>query len=125
MNARRLSPLLCLLVAGVLVGPAHADGRGQARGASPPSRGAEQAARPQRLAPPPRSGARNDALADSVRRVQSRTGGQVLSAERVPYDGRDINRVKVVDDRGRVRVYMDDPSTRLRQLSRPTRGNDD
>ena len=33
----------------------------------------------------------------------------MLSAERVQYDGRDINRIKVMDDRGRVRVYMDDP----------------
>ena len=26
------------------------------------------------------------------------------------YDGRDLNRVKLVDDRGRVRVYWDDPA---------------
>lgn len=71
-----------------------------------------------------RSG-RHDALADSVRRVQSRTGGQVLSAERIPFEGRDINRVKVVDDSGRVRVYMDDPSSRPRRPPRPTRGDDD
>lgn len=51
----------------------------------------------------------NDALSDSVRRVQRDTRGQILSAERVPYDGRSINRIKVVDDRGRVRVYVDDP----------------
>lgn len=50
------------------------------------------------------------ALSDAVRRVERRTGGQVLSAERVPYDGRDVNRVKVVDSSGRVRVYMDDPA---------------
>ncbi len=64
-----------------------------------------------------------DALSDAVRRVERRTRGQVLSAERVPYDGRDINRIKVVDERGRVRVYMDDPQ----QPSRvpPTRGDDD
>jgi hypothetical protein len=36
----------------------------------------------------------------------------VLSAEHVQYDGRDVNRVKIVDDRGRVRVYWDDPATR-------------
>ncbi|NLA67837.1 MAG: hypothetical protein GX856_06270 [Gammaproteobacteria bacterium] len=68
---------------------------------------------------------RQDALADSVRRVQSRTGGQVLSAERVPFEGRDINRVKVVDERGRVRVYMDDPTSRPRRPPRPTRSDDD
>ncbi|MBJ6978890.1 hypothetical protein JG616_06060 [Luteimonas sp. MC1782] len=77
------------------------------------------------LPPPAQRSARRDALSDSVRRVQSRTGGQVLSAERVPFDGRDINRVKVVDDRGRVRVYMDDPDARPRRAARPTRGDDD
>lgn len=48
-------------------------------------------------------------LSDAVRRVQRETGGRILGAERVPYDGRAINRVKYMDDRGRVR-YMDDPS---------------
>ena len=52
------------------------------------------------------------ALSEAVRRVERRTGGQVLSAERVPFDGRDINRIKVVDTDGRVRVYLDDPSGR-------------
>jgi hypothetical protein len=33
----------------------------------------------------------------------------VLSAERVPFDGRDVNRIKTVDEHGRVRVFMDDP----------------
>lgn len=50
------------------------------------------------------------ALSDAVRRVERQTGGQVLSAERVPYDGRDVNRVKIVDPSGRVQVYIDDPS---------------
>jgi hypothetical protein len=65
-------------------------------------------------------------LSDSVRRVERRTGGQVLSAERVPYDGRDVNRVKVVDSSGRVRIYMDDPQTRDRpQQENRTRRDDD
>lgn len=51
------------------------------------------------------------ALSDAVRRAERATRGQVLSAERVQFDGRDVNRVKVVDDRGRVRVYWDDPQT--------------
>jgi hypothetical protein len=46
----------------------------------------------------------------------------------VPYDGRNLNRIKVVDDRGRVRVYMDDPQhpekTDAPDLP-PTRGDDD
>jgi len=69
-----------------------------------------------------------DALSDSVRRVEQRTRGQVLSAERVPYDGRNLNRIKVVDERGRVRVYMDDPQQATRQdqgSGTPTRDNDD
>lgn len=78
-----------------------------------------------RAAPPqePRSGTepqrdvmpqRNpSSLSDSVRRAQRETGGQILGAERVQYDGREINRVKVMDDRGRVR-YMDDDPQRSR-----------
>lgn len=48
-------------------------------------------------------------LSDAIRRVQRTTGGQILGAEQVPFDGRNINRVKYMDDRGRVR-YMDDPA---------------
>ena len=53
----------------------------------------------------------SDALSDSVRRIERSNRGQVLSAERVPYDGRDVNRIKTVDSHGRVRVYMDDPQS--------------
>ena len=60
-----------------------------------------------------------NALSDSVRRIERRTRGQVLSAERVPYEGRDLNRIKVIDENGRVRVFMDDPA------QPPTRGDDD
>lgn len=48
-------------------------------------------------------------LAESVRRVERATGGQILSAERVPFDGRDMNRIKVVDSTGRVRVITEEP----------------
>ncbi|MGY1458350.1 hypothetical protein ACW5F0_06855 [Luteimonas sp. A534] len=134
MTACRLFTALCLLAAFTHVGVAQADeGRRQGRGAGAQApRVAEQAPRPPQAAPRvrapearPSRGSRQDALADSVRRVQSRTGGQVLSAERVPFEGRDINRVKVVDERGRVRVYMDDPASRPRRPPRPTRGDDD
>lgn len=64
------------------------------------------------------------ALSAAVRRVERRTGGQVLSAERVPYDGRDINRIKVVDASGRVRVYVDDPRVRAPQGTVRTRDDD-
>lgn len=69
----------------------------------------------------------DDALSDSVRRVERSTRSQVLSAERVPFDGRDVNRIKTVDDRGRVRIFMDDPSavSPRRPPDPPTRGNDD
>lgn len=60
-----------------------------------------------RGAPPPRADDRT--LSDSVRRIERDSRGEVLSAERVPFDGREMHRVKVLDDRGRVRVYMDDP----------------
>lgn len=64
------------------------------------------------------------ALADAVRRVERATRGEVLSAERVPFDGRDVSRVKVVDASGRVRVYMDDPSARREPSPNRTRRND-
>ena len=48
-------------------------------------------------------------LSDAVRRAQRETGGQVLGAERIQFDGRDINRVKVMDGRGRVRYMDEDP----------------
>jgi hypothetical protein len=74
------------------------------------------------LAGPQAQGRGNDdrrghsSLSDAVRRVERNTGGEVLSAERVPYDGREMHRVKVLDDQGRVRVFMQDP--------RPGRGPD-
>ena len=81
---------------------------------------------PPRNDPPARQGpplrARNDdsSLSDAVRRAQRETGGQVLGAERIQFDGRDINRVKVMDDRGRVRYMDDDPQrTRASQPQRP------
>ena len=76
----------------------------------------EQASRPDRAT-----------LSDAVRRVERNTRGEVLSAERVQYDGRDMHRVKVVDDQGRVRVFMQDPErgatrdSRARQEPRPPR----
>ena len=80
-------------------------------------------------------------LSDAVRRIERDTRGEVLSAERVQYDGRDMHRVKVVDDAGRVRVFMQDPTQRdgnagsnrnsgndarsPERRKRPTRGDDD
>jgi hypothetical protein len=69
-----------------------------------------------------------EGLADSVRRAER--SGQVLSAEQVQYDGRDVNRVKIVDDKGRVRVYWDDPAAKpqnppnpqQRRANKPSKG---
>lgn len=63
-------------------------------------------------------------LSDAVRRVERNTRGEVLSAERIQFDGRDMHRVKVVDDQGRVRVFMQDPARRDRP-SPPRPQNDD
>jgi hypothetical protein len=70
----------------------------------------------------PERGQGRDELSDSVRRVERDTRGRVLSAERVPYDGRNVNRIKVVDPTGRVRVIMDDPG---QQPSPPPARDDD
>ena len=66
-----------------------------------------------------------DALSDAVRRIERSNRGQVLSAERMQSDGRDINRIKVVDDRGRVRIYTDEPQQQRRRGPPPTRRDDD
>lgn len=59
--------------------------------------------------PEPARPQRDDSVSDAVRRIERANRGQVLSAERMQYDGRDVTRIKVVDDEGRVRIYMDDP----------------
>ncbi|WP_428992231.1 hypothetical protein [Pseudoxanthomonas suwonensis] len=60
-------------------------------------------------------------MSDAIRHVQRATGGQILSAEQVPFEGRNITRVKYMDERGRVR-YMDAPGTSER---RPRRADND
>ena len=97
--SRRLHPLL--LLAAMLAGagaPAWAQSL-----PLPQPRVPAQGPNPPRAHDPHQRG-----LSDAVRRAQR--AGQVLSAEHVQYDGRDVNRVKIVDDRGRVRVYWDDPA---------------
>lgn len=106
LTAPRLlsAALLATLMAGSLmvggISPAQAQDPGQR---PPPSdRG------PPRM-PEQRTRGQED-LSDSVRRYgRENRGGRVLSAERMQSDGRDLNRIKMVDDRGRVRVYVDDP----------------
>jgi len=86
---------------------------------------AQQGKRQQEDRPPepPRSN-QNDSLSDAVRRIERANRGQVLSAERMQYDGRDVTRIKVVDDEGRVRIYMDDPQPAA-EPRRPQRRDDE
>jgi hypothetical protein len=108
-------PLLLCLVAACLAGasawasaapPAHGRGQGAPR-ATPAVNG-------------------DDGLSDSVRRVERSTRSQVLSAERIPFDGRNVNRIKTIDANGRVRIFMDDPrNSPAPDRNPPTRGNDD
>ena len=123
--------LASLFLAAALVVPAgdaaaqraggQGQGQGQERGASRDmNRGAPRAERS--TEDRHHRGEDQRALSDAVRRVERSTGGQVLSAERVPFDGRDVSRVKVVDSSGRVRVYMDDPQSRGDHAR--TRGDD-
>ena len=78
-------------------------------------------------APPRERGVpRNDdrghrnSMSDSVRRVRSESGNQVLSVERMQYDGRDVTRVKYIDERGRVRT-QDDMGPSRRDVDSPVR----
>ena len=117
MTRLRFPPAALLasaILAALPLAAAHAQQAPRERGKD------EQAARAERAT-----------LSDAVRRVERTTRGEVLSAERVQYDGRDMHRVKVVDDHGRVRVFMQDPERRAdspppppRQAARPTRDDD-
>jgi len=83
----------------------------------PPPPRRDAAPEPQRpfTGPPPGQDPRS--ISEAVRRVQRTTGGQILGAEQVPFEGRNITRVKYMDDRGRVR-YMDDPGANERRAPR-------
>ncbi len=77
-------------------------------------------------------------LPESVRRVERQTGGEVLRAEPMQRDGREVYRVKVLTSDGRVRVIQDDPQrndqsdreqrsdepSRARQRANDASGND-
>ena len=65
---------------------------------------------PPQREPPAQSRERDDGgLRDSVRRVERQTGGEVLRAEPMQRDGREVYRLKVLTADGRVRVMQDDP----------------
>jgi hypothetical protein len=63
---------------------------------------------------------RNGDLQSSVRRVQRETGGQVLRAQPIVRDGREMYRVKVLTPEGRIRVYEDDSSFQRRGYRDPS-----
>ena len=125
ISCLRLVPLVLIAASSLAAGEASAQRGGAGTAQSP--------ARPANVERASDRHDRNDeqrALSAAVRRVESQTGGQVLSAERIPFDGRDVSRIKVVDASGRVRVYMDDPQTArggrsgIRVERAPTRGDD-
>lgn len=125
-----LSTLLAAaLLALVATGAWAQDGRGRGHGHDRGGRGQdsgmrarnEAMQRPMMAEPRQQRPRRDDGMGESVRRVERSSGGRVISAERIQSDGRDINRIKVMDDRGRVRIYMDDPQQRR---GAPTRDDD-
>jgi len=129
--SRRL--LTVLLLAGlpvlaaaqpIVAGPGIGERGGPPRGERSVPRGerpAPHGERPVSREPDANAEARQSrrSVSEAVRWVQRSTGGQILGAELVPYEGRNITRVKYMDDRGRVR-YMDDPGPgeRSRRSSR-------
>lgn len=107
-------PAIAIVLLTFGLATAHAQGRGNGNG--PPPQARNDAAADRTETPQQRE------LSDSVRRVERATRGRVLSAEAMQFDGRVVNRIKVLDDSGRVRVYVDDPT---QSSPRPTRGDDD
>ena len=80
----------------------------------------------QQQAPPPQhdrgqggQGGQGQGLPDSVRRVERQTGGEVLRAEPMQRDGREVYRLKVLTSDGRVRVVQDDPERPREQPAEP------
>ena len=114
-------PLLLVLLTALSVGAAQ---QAWAQAGPPPHRDRGQVAAQEQDPGRGYRDRRGSELSDSVRRVERETRGQVLSAERLQYDGRELNRVKVVDGQGRVRVYVDDPSKRGRAEPRTRRDDD-
>ena len=111
--SRDRKPLSNLLCVAVLAGLPMASAWAQQAPPPPPQRDRGEAHN--------NDDQRRGSLSEAVRRVERDTRGEVLSAERVQYDGRDMHRVKVVDDQGRVRVFMQDPERR--EGNGPQRGN--
>lgn len=76
--------------------------------------------------PPPKAKEARASLPESVRRVERQTGGEVLRAEPMQRDGREVYRLKVLTSDGRVRVMQDDPDARpLRDPARNRRQSEE
>lgn len=58
-------------------------------------------------------------MSDSVRRAQQLSGGRVIGTDKVQSDGRQINRVKIIDNEGRVRYIDDDRQLPRRDADAP------
>lgn len=71
--------------------------------------------------PQPRVESPRSELPESVLRAERETGGQVLRAEAMQRDGREVYRLKVLTPDGRVRIMRDDPRERRREALRESR----
>ncbi|MBS3895477.1 hypothetical protein [Silanimonas sp.] len=67
---------------------------------------------------PPVAPRERSELPESVLRAERQTGGEVLRAERMQRDGRDVYRLKVLTPDGRVRIMREDPRERRRETWR-------
>ncbi|MGQ0802010.1 MAG: hypothetical protein ACT4NL_18085 [Pseudomarimonas sp.] len=58
---------------------------------------------------------RREQMPESVRRIESETGGRVLQVRPIQRGNREIYRMKVLTPEGRIRVMQDDPRQRRRE----------
>lgn len=104
----------------MLLVPAILLGTGAVWAQNPPSKPASEPARTERERNP-----EGGSLPDSVRRVERQTGGEVLRAEPMQRDGREVYRLKVLTADGRVRVLQEDPKDASTGERPPKRGDRD
>ena len=102
------SPFRSLLLAVLLVGAGSVWAQPKTRPQPQPQ--PQPATAQQPPASQSQSKGNRSTLPDSVRRVERQTGGEVLRAEPMQRDGREVYRLKVLTADGRVRVVQDDPS---------------
>jgi hypothetical protein len=60
----------------------------------------------------PKKDAHDGDLPASVRKIERETGGEVLKAQPMQRDGREVYRVKVLTPQGRIRVVEEAPPSR-------------